>query len=163
MKLLNLSTASLMVVIASSVLLINQATAVEAEVQQVEATQHSHHAKRHHDHKGGMHKMLRKLSLTDAQKADVKLIITKYREDGVKRPSKEQMTAHKAEMFALISNANFDEAKAETLIQDKQQMHAQKALMHLKMQNEIFQILTPEQQQKFQQRFEQGRRSGKAK
>jgi protein CpxP len=39
----------------------------------------------------------------------------------------------------------------------QQQKHLQKMLTHLKMQNEIYQLLTPEQQQTFQDKFKLGK------
>ena len=57
-------------------------------------------------------------------------------------------------MVSVITNANFDEAKAQELIAANQERKAAKMLQHMKMQNEIYQLLTPEQQAKFTQRLE---------
>ena len=102
---------------------------------------------------GGMHRMLRKLDLTDAQNEDVRAIMEKYQADRPERLTKEQRVAHRADMLALISNVNFDETKANAILDQQQQKHRQQVIMHLKMQNEIYQLLTPEQQLKYQDRF----------
>ena len=70
------------------------------------------------------------------------------------RPSKEERASHKAEFFALISAENFDETKAQSLIELKQQKSQAKGVAMLKMQNEIYQLLTPEQKVKFKEKFE---------
>jgi len=148
--------AALVALIASSALLTGQLYAQSAEepagsaqVERPAAGKYSHGHER-----SGMHKMLRKLDLTEAQKADVKAIVEKYKTQGSDKPSAEARAAHKAEMLSLITHANFDEAKAQEIIATKQEYKAVQMLQHLKMQNEIYQLLTPEQQTKFTQRLE---------
>ena len=60
-------------------------------------------------------------------------------------------------MLALITTASFDEVKATEMVEAKQQMQLQKMLTQMKIQNEIYQLLTPEQQQKFQDKFNSGK------
>ena len=98
--------------------------------------------------------MLRMLDLTETQKTDVKAIVEKYKAQRPEKPSSEVRAANKAQMVSVITNANFDEAKAQELIAANQERKAAKMLQHMKMQNEIYQLLTPEQQAKFTQRLE---------
>lgn len=155
--------SSLIALVASSALMAGQLYAADPVADTgVKTTQENCKTKGHHGHdKGGMHKMLRKLDLTDAQKADVKLIVEKYKAQAGERPTKEMRAAHKAEMLSLVTSANFDESAAQAMIEQKQQQHQQKSLQMLKMQNEIYQLLTPEQQEKFAKRFENGHKKRK--
>ncbi|WP_144211984.1 Spy/CpxP family protein refolding chaperone [Shewanella donghaensis] len=150
--------ASVIAIVASSALLAGQLYAANTDTSvQTEQTQKSEraHGGKHHGKsmEKGMRKMLRSLDLSDTQKTDVKAIVAKYRADKDDRPSAEERSAHKTDMLALISNANFDEAQAELMIADKQAKQKQHMLNFFKMQNEVFQLLTEEQQQKFESRF----------
>ncbi|WP_434927463.1 Spy/CpxP family protein refolding chaperone [Shewanella sp. HL-SH5] len=157
MKTSSIFNMSLVALVASSALLAGQLYAEETISSAAKTEQPSVKADRHHGHKGGMHKMLRKLDLTDAQKVQVKVIFDKYKANRPERPTKEQRAAHKADMLALITTAGFDEVKATEMVEAKQQMQLQKMLTHMKIQNEIYQLLTPEQQQKFQDKFNSGK------
>lgn len=161
MKTSSIIRTSLVALVASSALLAGQLYAVDNADNTVKTQQTTPKGDKHHGHKGGMHKMLRKLDLTDAQKVQVKAIYDKYKANRPERPTKDQRAEHKADMLALITTAGFDEAKATEMVEAKQQMHLQKMLTHMKMQNEIYQLLTPEQQQKFQDKFssDKGRKS----
>lgn len=155
MKTLSPLKTSLIALVASSALLTGSLYANDAQTDN--APQAEMHHKQGKHHKGGMHKLLRKLDLTDAQKADVKAVMEKYKAQRPERPTDEQRAAHKAEMLSLITNANFDEAKAQAMISAQQEKRQAQALQHLKMQNEIYQLLTPEQQEKYKARMEKGR------
>ncbi|WP_434950009.1 Spy/CpxP family protein refolding chaperone [Shewanella sp. HL-SH4] len=157
MKTSSIIKTSLVALVASSALLAGQLYAVDNTDSTVKTEQVAAKGDKHHGHKGGMHKMLRKLDLTDAQKVQVKAIYEKYQANRPERPTKEQRAAHKADMLALITTAGFDDVKATEMVEAKQQMHLQKTLTHMKMQNEIYQLLTPEQQQKFQDKFNSGK------
>ena len=157
MKTSSIFNMSLVALVASSALLAGQLYAEETISSAAKTEQPSVKADRHHGHKGGMHKMLRKLDLTDAQKVQVKVIFDKYKANRPERPTKEQRAAHKADMLALITTAGFDEVKATEMVEAKQQMQLQKMLTHMKIQNEIYQLLTPEQQQTFQDKFNSGK------
>lgn len=113
----------------------------------------AHHDKEMRRH-GGMHGMLRELDLSATQKTEIKQLFTQLKQDrSESRPSKDQRTAHKAEMLALISAPQFDEARARQLLGEKQQAHEARAIAHLQLQQQIYQLLTPEQQAKFEQLF----------
>ena len=157
MKTSSIIKTSLVALVASSALLASQLYAAETTDNTVKIENVAAKGDRYHGHKGGMHKMLRMLDLTDSQRADVKAVLNKYQGNRPERPTKEQRAAHRADMLALITTAGFDEVKATEMAQAKQQQHMQKMLNHLKMQNEIYQLLTPEQQQMFQDNFQQGK------
>jgi protein CpxP len=166
MKTRSVIKASLVALVASSALLASQLyaadTTTDTEVKTASMYQKGdmHHGRKggmHHDRKGGMHKMMHMLDLTAAQKTDVKAIMQKYQANCPERPSKERRAEHRAEMLALITSAGFDETKATEMAEAQQQQHMQKMLTHLKMQNEMYQLLTSEQQQTFQDQFNLGR------
>ncbi|MCW3172078.1 Spy/CpxP family protein refolding chaperone [Shewanella subflava] len=148
--------AGLVALIAGSALLTGQLYAQSAEQPTADAQVERQSAGKyeHGHHRGGMHKMLRMLDLTETQKTDVKAIVEKYKAQRPEKPSAEVRAANKAQMVSVITNANFDEAKAQELIAANQERKAAKMLQHMKMQNEIYQLLTPEQQAKFTQRIE---------
>ena len=148
--------AGLVALIASSALLTGSLYAQSASEPTTDTQiERQSEGKYQHGHqRSGMHKMLRKLDLTDAQKTDVKAIVEKYKAQRPDKPSADVRAANKAEMVSLITSANFDEAKAHEIITAKQERKAAQMLQHFKMQNEIYQLLTPEQQAKFTQRLE---------
>ncbi|MGX9462147.1 Spy/CpxP family protein refolding chaperone [Shewanella sp. A14] len=148
---------SLVALVASSALLAGQLYAEDTTDSTAKTEYVSAKGDRHHGPKNGMHRMLRRLDLTDAQQVEVKAIFDKYQANRPERPTKEQRAEHRAEMLALITTAGFDEAKATEMAEAQQQKHLQGMLTHLKMQNEIYQLLTPEQQQKFQDKFQFGK------
>jgi len=168
MKIRSVIKASVVSLVAGSVLL-TQLYAADMATDSVVKTESGYHhgnkdqdhegcmQNKHRGHEGGMHKMLRKLDLTDAQKVKVKAIFDKDKANRPERPTKEQRAEHRAEMLALITGASFDEAKATEMAQAQQQKHLQGMLTHFKIQNEIYQVLTPEQQQIFQQKFNPGK------
>lgn len=166
MKTVSKIKASVFAIVASSALLAGQlyasdTTDTSVKTEQTEDGERAHGGKHHG--KGmdkGMRKMLRSLDLTETQKTDVKAIVAKYKVEKGERPTAEELTAHKAAMFALISNANFDEAQADLMVEEKQAKQKEQMTNFFKMQNEVFQLLTEEQQQKFEERFSEGKRKG---
>ena len=158
---------SLLALVATSALLAGQvyatSTDTSAQAQQTQekgerANGGKHHGKSMHK---SMRKMLRSLDLTETQKTDVKAVVEKYKADKDERPTAEERAADKAEMFALISNANFDDAQADTIIDAKQLKHKEGMKNFMKMQNEIYQLLTEEQQEKFESRFNKVKGKGR--
>jgi len=106
-----------------------------------------HHGGKHHgDHK--QKKMnFKNLDLSDAQKQQMKTIMTSYKE-----ASKTLKEAHKAEMKALMQSATFDEAKAKQLISQREAQRADQKLDMLKMKHEMYQVLTDEQKAQYDER-----------
>ncbi|MFT5789911.1 MAG: protein CpxP [Shewanella sp.] len=150
----NTLKVGLLALVASTTLL---TVTVRAADQQCEHyNQHEHHQMKgerggHHDK---MRKMFRGLDLTDEQKTQVKAILSSHRDEmELSRLSKEERTAQKTQMLAFITAANFNEAEVKQALMAKQEARQQKAVNMMKLQNEVYQLLTPEQQQKFEQRF----------
>lgn len=96
---------------------------------------------------------LRGLDLTDAQKTEIKALMDQHR-SSMSRPDKETRAAHRAEMQALMTSGNFDEAKAKEIIEQRQQVREQHMLERMKLHNQIYNLLTPEQQAKFKERMD---------
>ncbi|WP_137223630.1 Spy/CpxP family protein refolding chaperone [Shewanella sp. MEBiC00475] len=157
MKTSSIIKTSLVALVASSALLAGQLYAADTSDNTVKTERCANKGDRHHGPKDGMHKMLRKLDLTDEQKAKVEAIFDKYQAKRPERPTKEQRSEHRAEMLALITSTSIDEAKATKMAEAQQQQRLQGMLTHLKMQNEIYQLLTPEQQQTFKDKFQFGK------
>ncbi|MFB2663067.1 Spy/CpxP family protein refolding chaperone [Shewanella mangrovisoli] len=153
MKTLSPFKAGLFAILASSAVF---ATTVNAEPSQgcdhPRGEFHKHGERMAHD---GMHRMFEGLDLTDAQKADIKKLFAEQRAArSDDKPSKEERLAHRAEMQALITSATFDEAQAKALMSAQQEKRQAQAIERMKMQNQIYNLLTPEQQAKFKARFE---------
>ncbi|WP_137674794.1 Spy/CpxP family protein refolding chaperone [Agarivorans sp. Toyoura001] len=91
-------------------------------------------------------KMMKKLDLTDEQKVQVKDIMQQYKPQG---GDKEQHQAMHEQRMAIITSATFDESAAQALIDIQQAKHQTRMLNMLQAQQEIYQVLTPEQQQKY--------------
>ncbi|WP_394129409.1 Spy/CpxP family protein refolding chaperone [Shewanella maritima] len=166
---LRLPTAAAVVILASSSFMMAPSFAEQTETQTVQTSAESnsqsgyHNGKKSRGHGKGMHRMLRKLDLSDSQTEQVKLIVEKYKADnsGDREAMKQARSEHKQQMQALITASSFDEAQATTLIEAQQAEKQQKTLNFMKMQNEIYQVLTPEQQEKFEKMLERGKGKGK--
>ncbi|WP_299797879.1 Spy/CpxP family protein refolding chaperone [uncultured Shewanella sp.] len=154
----NTLKAGLLAIVASSALL---TTSVYAE-QQSRCQDSSYHMKgdrmsHHGGMKSSMKKMFRGLDLTDEQRTEIKTLMKAQKESMQdSRPTSDERLAHKAEMLSLITAGSFDETQAKELMLQKQAKRQQKALSMLKVQNEIYKLLTPEQQIKFKENFEKG-------
>ncbi|WP_299003441.1 Spy/CpxP family protein refolding chaperone [uncultured Shewanella sp.] len=99
--------------------------------------------------------MLRNLDLTDAQKAQVKSLVQANKAAKKEnRPSEEEMKARKAEAYALITAPTFDEAKAKQFVGVEATKRENAVVDMLKLQNQVYQILTPEQKVKFKENFD---------
>ncbi|WP_298773313.1 Spy/CpxP family protein refolding chaperone [uncultured Shewanella sp.] len=106
--------------------------------------------------------MLHNLDLTDAQKAQVKSLVQASK--AAKKENKasdEERQAMKAQIYSLISAPTFDEAKAKELIASQQSKREMGVVNMLKLQNEVYQILTPEQKVKFKENFDKPHRMNK--
>ncbi|EMC1013171.1 ATP-independent periplasmic protein-refolding chaperone [Enterobacter bugandensis] len=106
----------------------------------------------HHKGKPGMHHemmMFKDLNLTDAQKQQIRDIMKSQR-DQMKRPPLEERRA----MHDIIASDSFDKAKAEAQIDKMAEQHKARMLAHMETQNQIYNILTPEQKKQFNANFE---------
>lgn len=146
----NTLKAGLLAIVASTALI---ASAVYAEDGKNDC---QHHMKGERmAHHGGMRQMFKGLDLTEEQKSEIKLLI-KEQKTAMKqnRPTKEERTAKKAEFLSLITADNFDEIKAQELMQVRQDRVKYTKLEMMKVQNKIYKLLTPEQQEAFKDSFE---------
>ncbi|MCG9729500.1 Spy/CpxP family protein refolding chaperone [Shewanella sp. Isolate13] len=101
-----------------------------------------------------LRKMFRGLDLTDEQKTEMKALFSAHREQMQQnRPSKEARAAQKQQMLDFITTTNFNEEAVKQALAAKQEARQQKAVSIIKLQNQAYQLLTPEQQEKFKQRF----------
>ena len=154
MKTLSPLKASLFAILASSAVL---ATTVNAEPtdggcdfsrSEFHKGDRMEHGGRHMD-KRGMHRMFEGLDLTDAQKADIKKLFADQKAARAdSRPTKEQRLAHRTEMQALMTAPNFDEVQAKALMSAQQEQRQAQAIERMKLHNQIYNLLTLEQQAK---------------
>ncbi|CAD6367441.1 hypothetical protein FOB89_01225 [Shewanella putrefaciens] len=153
MKTLSPLKAGLFAILASSTVF---ATTVSAEsTQGCDHSRGEFHKKGNRMEHGGMHKMFEGLDLTDAQKADIKKLFAEQKASrSDERPTKEELLAHRNEMQAVITAATFDETQAKALLNARQDKRQAQAIERMKIQNQIYNLLTPEQQAKFKARFE---------
>jgi periplasmic protein CpxP/Spy len=93
---------------------------------------------------------LRALDLTDAQKAQVKQIMTA--EKPTLKPLIQQEMQNHQQMTALVRGGSFEEAKAQPIATQEAQIHSQIALERAKIDAQIYQLLTPEQKTKLAER-----------
>ena len=116
----------------------------------------------HRGYHGNMHKMFRGLELTDAQRSQVKELMQSHRKAmQASRPSDEVRAAHKQQMLDMITSDTFNEADLKAMTTQRSKQRAQAAVARMKMQREIYQLLTPEQQAKFKENFaKRGGRKG---
>ncbi|MBR9728719.1 Spy/CpxP family protein refolding chaperone [Shewanella intestini] len=116
--------------------------------------QAKHHGKKHHS----MHKMLRRLSLTDEQKTQVKAIVGKYTTTTSKEDKEAARDEHQQHIVDLVTAPSFDATQAQLIIEAHQAKSEQQMLDKLRMQNEIYNLLDAEQQEKFKKMLTKGKR-----
>jgi len=93
--------------------------------------------------------VLRQLDLTDEQKTRVKAIVDSHR-DELKAIGARAMSAHMA-LEEAISGSTFDEATVRTRAADVAAVDADAAVARARGFNEVYQILTTEQQAKLKE------------
>ena len=117
------------------------------------------------DH-GPMHRMLAKLELTDAQQTSIDALISDFQAANP-RPDRDAMqekrAAMKAEKLALITAADFDEAAVRAKLNEFQQQMQDRMVAKLRLKHDIYQQLTPEQQETFQAMMEKMDKYGKGR
>ena len=152
----NTLKTSLLAIVASTTLL----TAGVYAADNAKDSNDGHGKQGYHQMKGDrgghkdMRKMFRGLDLTDEQKTELKALFTSHRDEMKQsRPSKEERAAQKEQMLNFITATNFSEDEVRQALAAKQEARQQKAVDMLKLQNQAYQLLTPEQQEKFKQRF----------
>lgn len=103
-----------------------------------------------HGHEFGMgepmmHFFAEKLDLTDQQKAEFKSIMQKERP--TVHPLMQQSRALEQQLHQY-AEGTYDEAKVRTLANQKAQIEAELTVQRTRIHNELFQVLTPDQQAK---------------
>jgi Spy/CpxP family protein refolding chaperone len=88
------------------------------------------------------------LNLTDAQEAQMKAIMQK--EHPNLKPLHEQERAIDAQLRGYVTGT-YDEAKVQALAAQKGQLQTQMTVAETRIHNELYQILTPEQQAQMKQ------------
>lgn len=150
----NTFKAGLLAVVASTALLTAGVSAADENHGSRDGKQGYHQMKGKHGGHHDLRKMFRGLDLTDQQKTEMKALFTAHRDEMKQnRPSKEERAAQKAQMLEFITTTNFSEDAVRQALAAKQEARQQKAVDMLKLQNQAYQLLTPEQQEKFQKRF----------
>ena len=101
-----------------------------------------------HDHGFGMGEHMLgffadRLNLTDAQQAQIKAVMQK--EHPVLKPLFQQ--SHQIELqLRQLAEGSYDEAKVRALATQKAQIEAELSVQETRIHNELFQVLTSEQQ-----------------
>lgn len=150
----NTLKAGLLAIVASSALLTAGVSAGENHQGSNEGKSGYHQMKGKHGGHHDMRKMFRGLDLTAEQKTEMKALFSAHRDEMKQnRPSKEERAAQKAKMLDFITTTNFSEEAVKQALAAKQEARQQKAVDMLKLQNQAYQLLTPEQQEKFKKRF----------
>ncbi|QSX40692.1 Spy/CpxP family protein refolding chaperone [Shewanella cyperi] len=101
----------------------------------------------------GMRHMFRNLDLTEEQEAQIKSLMKEQRQARSEQQDESERETHRSKMLALVSASKFDENVARALIAEQQQHHEEGMLNFMKLQQQVYQLLTPEQQEKFRQQF----------
>jgi protein CpxP len=107
-----------------------------------------------HDHQGygmeghGMEFFAKYLDLTDAQRTQMKSVMQK--EHATMKPLHEQ--AHQLDQqLRQYVEGTYDEAKVQALVSQQAQTLVQLKVQETRIHNELFQLLTPEQQAKMKE------------
>lgn len=129
--------------IAPSVIAHQQDSTPQVKLQKSERVHRSHH----HD-RIPMMKVLRKLDLTDEQKQQAKELVKTHRQNTqTQQAAVENRNAYGQQMQALIKAEDFDEQSANELIIQRTEQRQQHALARMKLQHDLYQLLTLEQKQ----------------
>ena len=105
---------------------------------------HKAHAKKHHAH-GEMH-ILKKLDLSDEQKAEVKAIMKNAKEQ--KAALREPLKAYKQALRDLVNSPDYSEQAVRSLHAQYQNVFADKVVIKANAANQVNAVLTAEQQAK---------------
>lgn len=106
-----------------------------------------------HEHAWGMHGHMmgfpfRQLNLTDDQRTQMKAVMQK--EHGTMKPLMQQMK-QMHEQLKQYSEGTFDEAKVQALVSQQAQTMVQLKVQETRIHNELYQLLTPDQQAKMKE------------
>ncbi|HWF92618.1 MAG TPA: Spy/CpxP family protein refolding chaperone [Terriglobales bacterium] len=90
--------------------------------------------------------MIHRLDLTDAQRAQAKQIMTNGK--SAFQPLMQQMRQNRAQERQLVEAASFDQAQAQSLAAQQAQTIAQMSVEKMRVESQLYQILTPDQKTK---------------
>ncbi len=110
--------------------------------------QHGHKNAQFGKH-GGMHMQMRiykKIGLTKQQKQQIKAILEKEKPN--RAEMRKERKAHRQAQQKLIQSATLNEYELNKLAEQTAQHVKQRFIKRIRLQNRIWQILTPEQRQK---------------
>lgn len=94
--------------------------------------------------------MFEGLKLTDQQREQMKTIAKEFRSEH-KKP---MMGDHFKDMHKLVASDKFDESTARAQIEANSKERNDMMLERMKMENKMYNVLTPEQKKEFNQNFE---------
>lgn len=94
--------------------------------------------------------MFEGLKLTDQQREQMKTIAKEFRSEH-KKP---MMGDHFKDMHKLVASDKFDESAARAQIEANSKERNDMMLERMKMENKMYNVLTPEQKKEFNQNFE---------
>ncbi|MDB2386639.1 Spy/CpxP family protein refolding chaperone [Shewanella sp.] len=151
----NTLKASLLAVVASTTLLTGNVYAGNDKVaHDGHGKGRSHQSMLARGEHNELRKMFRGLDLSDAQKQDLKALFSEHRaEMKQQRLSKADRVAQKEQVLGFITDSHFSEEAVKNALTAKLDTRQQQMVNRLKLQNQAYQLLTPEQQTQFKQRF----------
>ncbi len=107
---------------------------------------HHRHFGRHHGHFALWKMFGRKLHLTDAQRTQIKTIVSAERPK--MKPLFEQLKAGREQLETLIKSGPFDEAKVRSIAKAQANTLTDMIVAKERMKSQIYAVLTPEQRAK---------------
>ena len=114
----------------------------------VAAAEDTHHSMKGHAaekaaqrREGTLRHLLAGIELTETQKQQIKALSAQHR-----AAAQAAGTASRNQLQQLMAADNFDELSAKQLLQQRQEQKQQRRLQRLKLQHQIMQLLTAEQQ-----------------
>lgn len=115
-----------------------------------EGGKYSEMKKKHKEH-DGIPRMLKGIDLTEAQKAEIKSLVEAQHQDK-KTGMRSHWQMHK-QLAELSFAETVDQAKLDTIIADATAAHEKRLVDKAQLNNQIFKLLTSEQQQQLQQKM----------
>lgn len=104
-----------------------------------------HHHKMKHKRSGDMPFYLRGIELDETQKAQIKALMEKRHTD--RKADKADYWKNKQAIQQLTQAENLNEAELEKLVDASLEMKKQKAMEKARFHHEVFNLLSPEQQE----------------
>ncbi|QCR35886.1 ATP-independent periplasmic protein-refolding chaperone Spy [Nissabacter sp. SGAir0207] len=102
-------------------------------------------------HKGGRHgDPFAGLNLTEQQRQQMRDLMSTERQ----QHPRDEMKAHFESMHKLVAADSFDEAKAKAEIDSLHKAQAEQMLSHMRMENKMYNLLTPEQKKQFNENYQ---------